>query len=135
VFGQMAAGVPKAANHHLQPNLTAAGTARDRLALAVLALFDVAEAHLPLLMASDQVFHRASVTGLNFNEPFSRLFRDGLGDGRLQPPGGDPDQAADLFFNTACWPYVHLSGRHRWDWEKLRSPLSALGMPPAVDSG
>jgi AcrR family transcriptional regulator len=116
------------------PALTAAGSARDRLALGLLALFDVAEAHLPLLMASDQVFHRASVSGLNFNEPFSRLFRDGLDDGSLAPPGGDADQAADLLFNTACWPYVHLRGRHGWDREKLRTQLSAVVLPKEVDS-
>jgi len=116
------------------PALTAAGSARDRLALAVLALFDVAEAHLPLLMASDQVFHRASVSGLNFNEPFSRLFRDGLDDGSLAPPGGDADRAADFFFNTACWPYVHLRGRHGWDRETLCTQLSTVLLPKVVDS-
>ncbi|HVB53724.1 MAG TPA: helix-turn-helix domain-containing protein [Candidatus Acidoferrales bacterium] len=115
------------------PALTAAGTARDRLAAALLALFEVAEAYLPLLMAADQVFHRASVGGLNFNEPFSRIFRDGLDDGSLAPPGGDPDQAADLLFNTACWPYVHLRGRHHWDRDKLRTQLSAVVLPKLVD--
>jgi len=115
----------------LWPALTEEGSARERLALALRALFDVAEAHLPLLMASDQVFHRASLGGLNFNEPFSRLFRDGLEDGSLASPGGDPDQAADLLFNTACWPYVHLRGRHRWDREKLASMLVAVLMPKA----
>ncbi|MGA7172396.1 MAG: TetR/AcrR family transcriptional regulator [Candidatus Dormiibacterota bacterium] len=116
------------------PALTAAGSARDRLAMAVLALFDVAEAHLPLLMASDQVFHRASASGLNFNEPFSRLFRDGLEDGSLAPPGGDADRAADLLFNTACWPYVHLRGRHGWDRKILRTQLSAVVLPKVVDA-
>ncbi|MGH7642083.1 MAG: TetR/AcrR family transcriptional regulator [Candidatus Dormibacteria bacterium] len=117
----------------LWPALTAPGNARERLGIAILALFDVAEAHLPLLMASDQVFHRASASGLNFNEPFSRIFRDGIEDGSLAPPGGNPDQAADLLFNAACWPYVHLRGRHCWDRELLRTQLSALVLPQAAE--
>jgi hypothetical protein len=48
---------------------------------------------------------------INFNEPFARLF--GIADGRLGPPGGDPAEAAELLFNTVCWSYVHLRGRHR----------------------
>ncbi|MGC2192441.1 MAG: helix-turn-helix domain-containing protein [Candidatus Dormiibacterota bacterium] len=115
--------------------LTTSGSARDRIELALLALFDVVEDHLPLLMASDQVFHRPSISGLNFNEPFSRIFRDGLEDGSLSPLEGDADLAADLLFNAACWPYVHLRGRHRWGREKLRSQLIALLMPRAADSG
>jgi hypothetical protein len=49
----------------------------------------VIDAHLHLL-ASDQVFHRAKAASINFSEPFARLFGDGLADGSLAPPGGDP---------------------------------------------
>jgi AcrR family transcriptional regulator len=113
----------------LWPALTGTGSARDRMGVALLALFDVAEGHLPLLMASDQVFHKASQSGINFNEPFARLFRDGLEDGSLTCPGDDADQSADLLFNTACWPYVHLRGRHQWDRERVRRQLSAMVLP------
>jgi AcrR family transcriptional regulator len=112
----------------LWPALTAAGSARDRLGLALSGLFEVAEAHLPLLLASDQVFHKASASGINFNEPFTRIFRDGLEDGSLAPPGGDPEQAADLLFNTVCWAYTHLRGRHGWDTALLGSRLKDLVM-------
>ncbi|MGC1183942.1 MAG: TetR/AcrR family transcriptional regulator [Candidatus Dormiibacterota bacterium] len=117
----------------LWPALTGAGSARDRMGLALLALFDVAEAHLPLLLASDQVLHQASQSGINFNEPFARLFRDGLEDGSLACPGDDADQSADLLFNTACWAYVHLRGRHRWSRGKLRSQLTRMVLPPSAN--
>lgn len=119
----------------LWPALTAPGVARERLVLAMRGLFDVAESHLPLLLASDQVFHQPSTSGLNFNEPFARIFRDGLEDGSLLPPGGDPDQAADLLFNTVCWAYVHLRGRHRWDRDELCSRLTDLVLPSILGPG
>ena len=40
------------------PALVGPGDARQRLDRALDTLFDVIEAHLPLLLASDQVFHR-----------------------------------------------------------------------------
>lgn len=33
---------------------------------------------------------------INSNEPFARLFEDGIADGPLAPPGGDPAEAAEL---------------------------------------
>ena len=95
------------------PALVGPGDARQRLDRALDALFGVIDAHLPLLLASDQVFHRAKAASINFNEPFARLFEDGIADGSLAPPGGDPAEAAELLFNTVCWSYVHLRGRHR----------------------
>jgi len=119
----------------LWPALTAAGSARQRLDLALSGLFEVAEAHLPLLLASDQVFHKASASGINFNEPFTRIFRDGLEDGSLTPPGGDPEEAADLLFNTVCWAYTHLRGRHGWDPALLSTRLKDLVLPGLVGAG
>src|SRR5215469_18054295 len=78
------------------PALVAPGDARQRLDRALDALFDVIDAHLPLLLASDQVFHRASSAEINFSEPFTRLFEDGTVDGSLVPPGDDPAEAAEL---------------------------------------
>src|SRR4249919_4005081 len=96
------------------PALVGPGDARRRLDRALDALFGVIDMHLPLLLASDQVFHRAKATRINFNEPFARLFTDGTADGSLAPVGGDPAEAAELLFNTVCWSYVHLLGRHHW---------------------
>jgi hypothetical protein len=84
------------------------------------------------LLASDQVFHRAKAASINFNEPFARLFEDGIADGSLAPPGGDPSEAAELLFNTVCWSYVHLRGRHHWPAERARHGLRRLITPGLV---
>jgi AcrR family transcriptional regulator len=102
------------------PVLVADGNARDRLDAAVEALFDVVDAHLPLLLASDTIFHRASSSRASFNEPFIRLFRDGIVDRSLLGAGDDPEESADFVFNALCWPYVHLRGRHGWTAERAR---------------
>lgn len=111
------------------PALVGPGNARQRLDRALDALFDVIDAHLPLLLASDTIFHRASTSRLSFSEPFVRLFQDGTVDESIALVGGSPAEAADLFFNTICWPYVHLRGRHRWSAERARAGLRALVGP------
>jgi AcrR family transcriptional regulator len=115
------------------PALVGPGNARQRLDRALDALFGVIDAHLPLLLASDQVFHRAKAEQINFNEPFARLFTDGTADGSLAPPGGDPAPAAELLFNTVCWSYVHLRGRHHWPAERARQGLRRL-ITPALEA-
>lgn len=116
------------------PALVGHGDARQRLDRALDALFDVIDAHLPLLLASDQVFHRARAARINFNEPFTRLFEDGAVDGSLTAPGGEPAAAADLLFNTACWSYVHLRGRHHWPAPRARQGLREL-IGPGLAAG
>lgn len=116
------------------PALVAPGDARHRLDRALDALFGVIDAHLPLLLASDQVFHRAGAAEINFTEPFTRLFEDGTVDGSLVPPGDDPAEAAELLFNTVCWCYVHLRGRHRWAARRARQGLRAL-IAPGLEAG
>ena len=114
------------------PAMVDAGPARARLDRAIDALFDVIDAHLPLLLASDTVFHRATATKINFNEPFIRLFEDGRIDRSVADIAGDPAEAADLLFNTACWPYVHLRGRHGWTSARARQRLGGL-LGPSLD--
>jgi AcrR family transcriptional regulator len=114
------------------PAMVGAGTARERLDRAIDALFDVIDAHLPLLLASDTVFHRATATRINFNEPFTRLFDDGRIDQSVAVIADDPAEASDLLFNTACWPYVHLRGRHGWTSARARQRLSGL-LGPSLD--
>jgi AcrR family transcriptional regulator len=109
--------------------LVSEGTARERLEAALTALFDVIDAHLPLLLASDQVFHRMRGVEINFNDPFRRLFEDGAVDGSITPPGGSAAEAASLLFNTVCWSYVHLRGRHHWPPGRTREGLRALITP------
>jgi AcrR family transcriptional regulator len=101
--------------------LTAPGTGRERLALALEALCAVADRHLDLLLVSDTAFHRAwariqaeqSGSEVSFLGPFIRILEDGVADGTLRA-AGEPPVVADVLFNTVCWPYVHLRGRHGW---------------------
>jgi AcrR family transcriptional regulator len=116
------------------PALVGSGTARERLDRAIDALFDVIDAHLPLLLASDTVFHRASATRLSFNEPFMRLFEDGRIDHSVAAIADDPEEASDLLFNAICWPYAHLRGRHHWTAERARRRLRGL-LTPSLDPG
>jgi AcrR family transcriptional regulator len=116
------------------PVLAAEATGRERLEGALLALFDVLDRHLPLLLVSDEVFHwaaaHASPPGL-FLDPFLRALADGQSDGSLGSLGR-PDDAADVLFNTACWPYVHLRGRHRWSARRARELLLAVMLEGAA---
>jgi hypothetical protein len=127
-------GIPYlvAAPTGLWPALVGPGDARQRLDPALDALFGVIDAHLPLLLASGQVFHRDKAASINFSEPFARLFEDGIADGSLAPPGGDPAEAAELLFNTVCWSYAHLRGRHHWSAERARHGLRRLTTPGLV---
>jgi len=116
------------------PAMVGTGTARERLDLAIDALFTVIDSHLPLLLASDTVFHRATATKINFNEPFTRLFEDGRVDHSVAAIAADPAEASDLLFNTICWPYVHLRGRHGWTSARARQRLRGL-LGPSLDPG
>jgi AcrR family transcriptional regulator len=108
--------------------LTASGSARERLELAVRALWDVADRHLPALLASDNVLHASfrnsspELPKTDFVGPFIRLLRDGAIDGTLRTVD-DAVDAADAFFNLACWSYVHLRGRHGWSIARTRKQL------------
>jgi len=99
--------------------LTAAGTGRERLELALRTLCDVADRNLSLLLASDSSFHQAwqqSRPKVGFLSPFIRILEDGVTDGTLREID-DPVVVADTLFNAVCWPYVHLRGRHEWPAE------------------
>jgi AcrR family transcriptional regulator len=113
------------------PVLTAPGSGRDRLEAGLRALCEVADRHLPLLLASDHVFHRgfqqaATGTAVNFTEPFARFAAEGLADGTLYPLCDDPWELGEVAFNTACWSYVHLRGRHEWSSGVARDRVLAV---------
>jgi AcrR family transcriptional regulator len=119
------------------PVLTASGTGAERLQQALTVLCQVAERHLPLLIASDTVFHQDSSRPVDFTEPLVRLVSDGRADGSLQVEGTDRDIATTLF-NTVCWPYVHLRGHHHWSPAKTRTQLLRLvvsGVGPSAARG
>jgi AcrR family transcriptional regulator len=126
LLGQLEADYQEA----MWPALTGTGPALARLEQAIAALFDVADAHLPLLQASDMVFHRRSkASKFSFNQPLERIFLDGAADGTIRLVGASARESADLLFNTVCWSYVHLRGRHRWGAERARSRLWDLVGP------
>jgi AcrR family transcriptional regulator len=96
--------------------LTAPGSGRERLEQALQTLCAIADRHLELLLASDSAFHRAwseSRPRVNFLDPFVRLIDEGTSDGTLRTLG-KPIDVADILFNTVCWTYVHMRGRHEW---------------------
>ncbi|MHB8294593.1 MAG: TetR/AcrR family transcriptional regulator [Acidimicrobiales bacterium] len=114
----------------LWPILTADGSGAQRLEAALEALCDVADRHLPLLLASDTVFHRAhdqAAPSVPFTDPLVRLIRDGVSDHSLDPPE-DCETMGLIVFNTVAWPYVHLRGRHGWIPAKARGLLIRLVM-------
>lgn len=112
----------------LWPILTAQGSGAERLERALGALCDVADRHLPLLLASDTALHRAAdqlSPPISYTEPLTRLIRDGVADNSLAPPE-DCETTGDVVFNAICWPYAHLRGRHGWTPAKARALLIHL---------
>jgi AcrR family transcriptional regulator len=112
----------------LWPILTAPESGRERLEQALRALCEVADRHLQLLLASDTAFHQAQRRAQprpSFVEPLIRLLQDGVTDGSLREPESYEDRANALF-NTVCWAYVHLRGRHRWSAARAASHVLDL---------
>jgi AcrR family transcriptional regulator len=111
----------------MYPVLTSGGTGRERLEAGLEQLCEVLDRHLPLMLATDEAFHQA--TGPDeppdYLHPFIRFFREGAEDGSL-PAFDDVVEAADIAFNGAAWPYVHLRGRHEWTAERARARVVGL---------
>jgi AcrR family transcriptional regulator len=119
----------------LWPALTASGSGRDRLVLALSALCDVSEHNLAVLPAladdvRDEVWHEpgeGALTRGEFTAPFRRLLEDGAADGSLNPPG-DLDELATVLYNQVSWTYRHLRSGHRWTPERARSAVVELAV-------
>jgi AcrR family transcriptional regulator len=97
------------------PILTTHGTGRDRLERGLVALCELLDRHLPLMLATDEAFHQDTAPGQppDYLHPFIQFLREGEADGSLAP-GGDVVEVADVAFNAVAWTYVHLRGRHGW---------------------
>lgn len=115
------------------PALAEGGSGAERLRSALSALCDVADAHLPLLAVSDDVFDRAAermrdITGQSFSflDPFVASLRAGVADGSITVHGMPVEDAAATAFATACWGYVHLRRRRGWPPERARPAVSTL---------
>ncbi|MGY1948703.1 TetR/AcrR family transcriptional regulator [Nocardia asiatica] len=113
------------------PALTAAGTAAERLRIALEAVCATADKHLPLLsgmfLAHGEVFHQPGPEALAvdvFAEPFERLLRDGAADGSLRAV--PPTVTATVLFNTVGWGYIHLRASHHWDPDRARESVLDL---------
>jgi AcrR family transcriptional regulator len=103
----------------MYPILTIVGTGRDRLERALVALCELLDRHLPLMLATDEAFHQETGPGQppHYLHPFIQFLREGAADGSLAP-GDDVVEAADVAFNAVAWTYVHLRGRHSWPADK-----------------
>ena len=101
------------------PILTTQGSGRERLERGLVALCDLLDRHLPLMLATDEAFHQETAPGQppDYLHPFIQFLREGEADGSLEP-GGDVVEAADVAFNAVAWTYVHLRGRHAWPAER-----------------
>lgn len=121
----------------MYPILTAGGTGRDRLERGLVALCQLLDRHLPLMLATDEAFHQETAPGQppDYLHPFIQFLREGAADGSLAA-GDDVVTAADVAFNAVAWTYVHLRGRHGWPAEKAENRVVGVvlnglaGAPP-----
>jgi len=106
----------------LFPILTTGGTGRDRLERGLVALCELLDRHLPLMLATDEAFHQDTAPGQppDYLHPFIQFLREGAADGSLDP-GDDLVETANVAFNAVAWTYVHLRGRHGWAAERTTS--------------
>jgi AcrR family transcriptional regulator len=118
----------------LWPALTAPGTGRDRLELALTALCDVADANYELIAAledapRDAIFHEPGdnvLTKAVFTEPVERILRDGVLDGSLRAV--DATETATILFNLVGWTYRHLRRGHGWSPQRARTGVLSLAL-------
>jgi len=103
----------------MYPILTTGGSGRDRLESGLVALCELLDRHLPLMLATDEAFHQETAPEQppDYLHPFIQFLREGASDGSLAP-GDDVVEAADVAFNAVAWTYVHLRGRHGWPADK-----------------
>jgi AcrR family transcriptional regulator len=124
----------------MYPILTSGGPGRVRLERGLLALCELLDRHLPLMLATDEAFHQDTAPGQppDYLHPFIQFLREGAADGSLAPRD-DVVEDADVAFNAVAWPYVHLRGRHGWPAERAARRLvgvvlNGLVAPPPTES-
>jgi AcrR family transcriptional regulator len=112
--------------------LSAQGTARRRLELALEAECGIAEANMALMEALSAgaraaVFHEEGEEVLTrdaFTAPLQRLLTDGAADGSLREV--DARETATVLMNLVAFTYTHLRQGHGWPPERARCALVAL---------
>jgi AcrR family transcriptional regulator len=111
----------------MYPVLVSTGSGRDRLTLALDALCDILDRHLPLMLATDEAFHQEPAPGQppHYLGPFYQFLREGAADGSLSP-GDDVERTADVLMNAVLWTYTHLRARHAWSTQRAREAIFTL---------
>ncbi len=135
LLARAAAAVAEAFQAAALAPLTQTGSAHERMLALLDALYDLADQHLGLVAGlydgPTAMFHMGLggtddtvLTRFEYTEPFARLLLDGNADGTLR--SDDPEQDAELIFNTAGWTYVHFRRSHRWPATKAREAVTRL---------
>ncbi len=113
----------------MMKSVVASGTAADRLAHMLKAVFDIADRNLGLLAGlfdgPTAVLHLSGdspTAHFEYVEPIERLLRDGHHDGTLESI--DPQRDAELIFNMALWTYVHLRRTHLQASAEIRESVT-----------
>ena len=109
------------------PVLESEGSGRELLVRSLEALCNVLDRHLPLVLASDLIFHREQERNgpVSFIEPFERFVRAGIVDGSLHPRAR-VDDIAEVLMVAVAFTYVHMRGRHHWSRARVRRTVLDL---------
>lgn len=129
LVGSLVAEVASDFRGAMFPILTTEGSGADRLRRALEALCELIDRHLPLFVATDEVFHQAPGPGAHpdYLRPLVQFLREGEGDGSLALRT-ELVESADVLFNAVAWPYVHLRGRHGWEPSRARAIIVDLAL-------
>lgn len=117
------------------PVLAAPGSGRERLALALRAECELAEANLELLVAlgdapRDAIYHEQGsrrLTRAAFTAPLQRLLADGAADGSLRA-AADPAETATVLINLVSFTYRHLRRGHGWAPARAADAVLAIAL-------
>jgi AcrR family transcriptional regulator len=129
LVGSLVAEVAADFRESMFPILTTAGSGADRLRQSLEALCDLIDRHLPLFVATDEVFHQDPEPGKHpeYLRPLVQFLREGEADGSLNLRA-ELVETADVLFNAVAWTYVHMRGRHEWESTRARTTIVDLAV-------
>ena len=127
LVGSLVAEVATDFRESMFPILTSVGSGAERLRRSLEALCELIDRHLPLFVATDEVFHQDPEPGQHpdYLRPLVQFLREGEADGSLSLRA-ELVETADILFNSVAWTYVHMRGRHEWDPERARTTIVDL---------
>ncbi|MGI8460790.1 MAG: TetR/AcrR family transcriptional regulator [Solirubrobacterales bacterium] len=140
ILAMLAEQATKRYQETMWPVLTASGSGRERLELALAVLCELAEENMALLLALDAsanaaVFHdgeEEQLTRSVYTEPLERMLRDGASDGTLRQV--EPIEVATVLFNLVGWTYIHLRSGHRWKADRARKSTLEIALNGVTDA-